>query len=320
VSAERARLFVALELPEETRSALIAWRASALGRGSQLRLVPVEALHVTLCFLGWRGVDEIDPIGAACEAVAAAPPVSAALGDPVWLPRRRPSVLAVELSDPGGSLARVQEIVSRALQRGGWYVPESRPFLAHVTVARVGKGVRAPRGTLAAPPALECSCSVVTLYRSRLGGAGAQYERLRTFTLGTGRAAIDPVSVVRRFHDEQARAYAGGDLEALRDLLSPDVVWHVPGRSAIAGSHAGVDAVLAYFDLRRRLTDTSFRVTVHGAAVIGERVVQLAGGRATRDGRELEWETAGVFRVQDGRIAECWLVPFDQYLFDEIWR
>jgi hypothetical protein len=26
-----------------------------------------------------------------------------------------------------------------------------------------------------------------------------------------------------------------------------------------------------------------------------------------------------VFRIADGKIAECWLVPFDQYLFDELW-
>jgi hypothetical protein len=38
-----------------------------------------------------------------------------------------------------------------------------------------------------------------------------------------------------------------------------------------------------------------------------------------RDGNELSWETVGVFRVEDDRVAECWLVPFDQYAFDEIW-
>jgi hypothetical protein len=26
-----------------------------------------------------------------------------------------------------------------------------------------------------------------------------------------------------------------------------------------------------------------------------------------------------VFAVRDGRIAECWLVPFDQRAFDRIW-
>jgi ketosteroid isomerase-like protein len=65
--------------------------------------------------------------------------------------------------------------------------------------------------------------------------------------------------------------------------------------------------------------DNTFRVHVHGSAVIAGRVVQLAGGQAVRDGREVTWETVGVFRVYAGRIAECWLIPFDQAAFDEIW-
>jgi hypothetical protein len=101
--------------------------------------------------------------------------------------------------------------------------------------------------------------------------------------------------------------------------LASGVVWHVPGTSPIAGEHRGVDGVLSYTETRRRITDSTFRVTVHGAAMIAGRVVQLAGGSAVREGREVSWETVGVFRVVEGRIAECWLVPFDQALFDEIW-
>jgi hypothetical protein len=48
-------------------------------------------------------------------------------------------------------------------------------------------------------------------------------------------------------------------------------------------------------------------------------VVQLAGGTAELGGREVAWETVGVFSVRDGRIAEGRLVPFDLYLFDEVW-
>jgi ketosteroid isomerase-like protein len=80
-----------------------------------------------------------------------------------------------------------------------------------------------------------------------------------------------------------------------------------------------VEAVRSYMDARQRLTDGTFRVTVHGASLIAGRVVQLAGGRAVRDGREVAWETVGVFRVVEGRIAECWLIPFDQAAFDRIW-
>jgi ketosteroid isomerase-like protein len=105
----------------------------------------------------------------------------------------------------------------------------------------------------------------------------------------------------------------------VRELLDDDVVWHVPGRSAIAGEHRGVAAVLDYLERRAAMTDATFRVTVHGVSMIAEQVVQLAGGRADRAGRTVTWETIGIFRVRAGRITECRLVPFDLYAFDEIW-
>lgn len=326
-AATRARLFVALELPVAARDALVEWRAAALRDVRGLRLVAPDSLHATLCFLGSRPEPEIEPIAAACGVVAGEPESESAFGDAVWLPRRRPRVLAVELEDPHGALARLQAALASTLVAGGWYAPESRPFLAHVTVARVaGKEGRVRPIDLRAPPTGDFRCSRVTLYRSRLGPSGARYEPLSLVELGSAPGAADPVSVVRRFHAAQARVYAGegsvageGSMAEVAELLTDDVVWHVPGVSAIAGEHRGVAAVLDYFDRRRRMMDNTFRVTVHGAALIADRVVQLAGGSATRDGRSVEWETVGVFRVAGGRIAECWLIPFDQRAFDEIW-
>ena len=319
--AQNARLFVALELPEEAREALVRWRSSVVGDVAGLRLVRPEDLHATLCFLGSRPEDEIDVIAAACGVVAGEPVAESRFGAALWLPARRPRVLAVALSDPEGVIARVQSVLSDALVAGGWYAPESRPFLAHVTVARVGRDSRVRPGELPAPPDdLAVRCSRVTLYRSRLGAGGARYSALASVDLGSAAGAADPVSVVRRFYDAQARVYAGSaPADSLMGVLDEGVVWHVPGASAIAGEHRGIEAVLEYFDTRRRMTDSTFRVTVHGAAVIAGRVVQLAGGHGLRDGREVTWETVGVFRVVDGRIAECWLVPFDQAVFDDIW-
>ena len=317
--AERARLFVALELPDSARAALASWGSSVSSGVSGLRVVRPEDLHATLCFLGSRPAGEIAEIAAACEVLAGEPPVESSVGEPVWLPRRRPRVLAVSLEDADGALARLQAALSAVLVAGGWYAPESRPFLAHVTVARVAREGRAGTPELVAPPAGAIRCSRVTLYRSRLSPAGARYEPLSVVELGSAAAAADPLSVVRRFYEEQGRLYAGGGFAGVAELLSEDVVWHVPGASAIAGEHRGVEAVLAYMDARRRIMDYSFRVTVHGAALIAGRVVQLAGGRAVRNGREVVWETVGVFRIAGGRIAECWLIPFDQAAFDRIW-
>jgi 2'-5' RNA ligase len=341
-----ARLFVALELPVEAREELARWQAGVLSLVPGIRPVRVEDLHVTLCFLGSRPEQEIESIGAACGVVAGEPVFESQLGEAVWLPARRPRVLAVTLSDPSGEAARIQSTVSRALVSGGWYAPESRPFLPHVTVARASRDARVRAVSLPAPPEVAVRCSRVTLFQSRLGAGGARYSGLASFELGSfdrgsfdrgsfdrgsfdrgsfDRGSVpeaaDPMSVVRRFYDAQGRLYGGSALaaEEVRAMLDPSVVWHVPGASAIAGEHHGVEAVLAYFDTRRRMTDSTFRVSVQGAAMIAGRVVQLAGGAAVLDGREVSWETVGVFRVADGRIAECWLVPFDQAVFDEIW-
>ncbi len=322
MSDERARLFVALQLPADVREALARWRSSALRGVDGLRLLAADDLHVTLCFLGWRTVGQIESILEACRVVESCAVAELRTPEAVWLPPRRPRVLAVGFDDVGGALGRAQAALSDALSAGGWYAPETRPFLAHVTVARAARGARPRARELPGPPALAVTGSSVALYRSRLSAAGARYEALGTVSLrgAAGERLLDPVAVVERFHAEQARAYAGEGTAGVRELLTDDVVWHVPGRSAIAGEHRGAGAVLEYLNLRRRMTDSSFRVTVHGIAMIAGRVVQLAGGRATRDGRELTWETVGVFRLEGGRIAECWLVPFDQFAFDEIWR
>ncbi len=126
--------------------------------------------------------------------------------------------------------------------------------------------------------------------------------------------------IVERFYAVQRRFYAGEGVDAdLRELLAEDVVWHVPGRSAIAGEYRGREQVLAYFALRREIADNSFQVIPRGMLADGDRVVHFADGEALIGGRRRRWRTIGLFDVSDGLIAECWLLPFDQYEFDEIW-
>jgi 2'-5' RNA ligase len=183
---ERARLFVALELPDEIRAALATWAASA-GEGiHDLRLVAADALHVTLCFLGSLPVGEITPIGEACaESVGGFGAAELSLGQAVWLPARRPHVLAVGINDSAGALAPLHAALSDALARGDWYRPEARPFLAHTTVGRVGHGARLRAVELPAPPELAFPGCTVTLFRSRTDPRGARYEPLSRVELST---------------------------------------------------------------------------------------------------------------------------------------
>jgi uncharacterized protein len=126
-------------------------------------------------------------------------------------------------------------------------------------------------------------------------------------------------AVVEEFLTRQREMYAGGDLAAVEELLAPDVVWHVPGTSPIAGDYHGREAVTGYFRLRRGLAGGAIRVTKGGEAHHQEALVQLADGRAPLGGQEVVWRTAGVYRVAGGRIAEAWLVPLDLEHFDRVW-
>ena len=130
----------------------------------------------------------------------------------------------------------------------------------------------------------------------------------------------DALAIIDRLHDAQARLYTDGDPDAVRGLLSDDIAWHVPGTSPIAGSYHGRDEVIEYMLARGRLAGGTFRM--HRLDVLtgaGDTVAVLTDGDAVIGGAHRRWSTVGLYRLEDGRVAECWLLPLDQGEFDDIW-
>ncbi|MGI8713422.1 MAG: RNA 2',3'-cyclic phosphodiesterase [Solirubrobacteraceae bacterium] len=199
--SSRVRLFVALDLPAATRAVLAGSAAdgalaasaadgalSAAGETGGVPVPPVrrlsvDSLHVTLCFLGACAADQVPSIAAACRFAEASAEIQLDLGAPLWLPRRHPRTVAVTLVDEDGRLAQLQGALAQALVGGGWYEPERRPYLAHVTVARIARPRRERPPALAAAPSHRFAAASFSLYRSHTGPAGARYEPLETFTL-----------------------------------------------------------------------------------------------------------------------------------------
>jgi RNA 2',3'-cyclic 3'-phosphodiesterase len=184
LTSPRARLFVALDLPEETREGLVAWGHSAL-TDPALRPVAPESLHITLAFLGYRPEKEIEAI-AAEVAESAAPAPWVGLRDPEPRPARgRARLYALPALSPGAEA--LQAGLEQRLVEAGFYEPEKRPFWPHVTVARVrpeARGSRRP-AVVSEPPGTipgelhEPRLAVrMALYRSVLLPSGAQYVPL----------------------------------------------------------------------------------------------------------------------------------------------
>lgn len=181
-SPDRAlRLFVALELPDAARSALVAFRDAAADP-DVWRPVADEALHLTLAFLGRRPAGDVAIVSSVLHE-AAAPAPRLILRDALLLPPRRARVLCASLDDPDGTLTSLQSRVSEELAAAGVYTPERRPFRAHATVARLRPRARAPRSVPAAPEPLEFAGGPLTLFESRLHPHGARYEPLTRVSL-----------------------------------------------------------------------------------------------------------------------------------------
>ncbi len=168
------RLFVALELDAEVRAALADWADAAAP--AQMRRVPADNIHVTLAFLGARPDDEVETVARVIREVARHAG-KLVIGDPIWLPVRRPGVLAVELR-AGPRLAELHaSLVERLVAEIG-FKPEQRALRPHVTVARVRRGERLQAVRPATPPALAFEPSALVLYRSHTDAGGARYEAL----------------------------------------------------------------------------------------------------------------------------------------------
>ena len=80
-----------------------------------------------------------------------------------------------------------------------------------------------------------------------------------------------------------------------------------PGAARSPGHYHGHQDVLGYFAARRAHAKATFRVLPRAI---------LADGQLERLGQLRTWQTVAVFLIAGGKIAQCWLVPFDQCLFD----
>jgi 2'-5' RNA ligase len=202
LKSPRARLFVALDLPERVREGLVAWQRQAL-TDPALRPVAAEALHVTLCFLAYHPERDIERIAEVVLGVGSRPIEIRFDAEPAPVPPNRPRLFAVDAESEGA--VALQAALSDRLESERFYRPEKRPFWSHVTVARIKPSKRSAsdrrgrrRGRpmrVETPPRrlpaelLEPFGAVrVTLYRSRLRPSGAEYASLAELDLPPAKA------------------------------------------------------------------------------------------------------------------------------------
>jgi len=190
------RLFVALDLPEEVRQSFRDLIAALKRDCPGVRWVRPEGIHVTLKFIGITDDKNLEAICTALSFIASDAPVEMRFQGLGFFPNeRQPRVVwcGVEAS---ANLATLATAVGRSLEPGG-VPPESRPFVPHLTLARVEPGkISTAEVQKLSQAARAIGVKVFGsiretkfyLFESILEPGGAQYRRLREFPFVKGSA------------------------------------------------------------------------------------------------------------------------------------
>jgi ketosteroid isomerase-like protein len=110
-------------------------------------------------------------------------------------------------------------------------------------------------------------------------------------------------------------AIAAGDAGDLRWLLSEKTVWHMPGRSPIAGTYEGVAAVIGLLARVGDLTD-ELRSDLLDVFVSDRGAVMRYAVHAYRGVHHLETEHLFLIQIENGQVSQARFVPIDQLAYD----
>jgi ketosteroid isomerase-like protein len=125
---------------------------------------------------------------------------------------------------------------------------------------------------------------------------------------------VDPYDTVRRYAD----AWAANDIAAVFDAYQDDFVLHYFGHSPLAGDHVGKDAAISVLveATRRSGRQLDAIEDVLSGDTFGA-IIAREGVGSPDDLRVIR--RVFIYKVRDGKLAECWLYDEDQRAVDELW-
>jgi 2'-5' RNA ligase len=135
---EDIRVFIAIELPEEVKRILTELETRLQSKKYPAKWVIPANIHLTLKFLGDISVNSIPDIREVMEEAAlyTAPFKLGVSGAGVFPNMRRIQIIWAGINGDLTNLTELQKKLDAGLEKLG-FAPESRPFTAHLTLARM---------------------------------------------------------------------------------------------------------------------------------------------------------------------------------------
>ena len=112
------------------------------------------------------------------------------------------------------------------------------------------------------------------------------------------------VAVINRMTE----AALAGDKQVLAECFSEDVVFHVRGTLPRVGDHRGVEGFLGVIGTIVDLTAGDVKLEQLFAIANDEWAAEWERTLFGRNGQTLDSRNAFIYRLEDGRIAEMWMI------------
>ncbi len=103
-------------------------------------------------------------------------------------------------------------------------------------------------------------------------------------------------------------AFLRGDIETVKELLADDLVLHTSGTRPFELEYRGRDAFFGYIGQVSQLSGGTYQQEIHDVVASDEHAIALVIARGERNGRSIEYRSAEVFHIRDGRATEAWFL------------
>ena len=116
------------------------------------------------------------------------------------------------------------------------------------------------------------------------------------------------------------KAVQTNDQTTLGNIISPDVIWHQPGKNRFSGTHRGMAAVGPMLGAMMEVSKGTFAITrADHYMANGDWVAITIEFAGEANGMKLKQAGVDLIRIEGGKIVELRLFSSDQAQEDLFW-
>jgi ketosteroid isomerase-like protein len=114
-------------------------------------------------------------------------------------------------------------------------------------------------------------------------------------------------------------AFNRDDLAALSDYVASDVVYRIPGRSAVAGEFRGIAGFVEALTRLRRQSAGTIQVTPLTVLADSDNLIARGHVTAQLGGRRLDTENCYALRFADGKLVDGQVFVSEPEKLEDFW-